>query len=294
MPTRQVTTITISEVVAKLLPAVGALVRSPHPNSKAVHRIVFRRRLVSQAGRVRVGLEAVRKAQVPEGAEVPPWPRLAVGRPKSAAESIPRRPSDIEPVLRRQNRQRDRAVQLLADDRDKTRTVPTVRLGNDNVVEGEWRDPDDLDRNRRTPRVIHGVKTWDVIDYLLKLKSITRKQGRAARRIRDQHERAVHGVRLGYERLSQTPGGFGPSAGPTEARSKAYEEYEIAKGTLGDNLWGWVELIVVQNRTLEEAGKRRKMHHNAAKNSLSNALDRLSEHYKEIDDAKRKENAASA
>lgn len=270
------TTIVLNTLAAASL-EVGILVRSPHPNSNGVLRIVGIRILAGE-GKTKLLLQKQPKCDIPEGAIIVPWPRLPRGRPAAQPQH---KPEPVESQAKKVRAQRMHVINLLHDDRDSDRLVASIRISNETALNDEWRDPDDLNANRRTPKMVSGYRSFDVVSFMVKNNAITSRQGRAARRLRDQHDRGVEGLRPGYDRLQQAPGSFGSGSGISEERSAALEEFNQAKAAIGPSLWQVVEFVIIGNHKLAEYAARKKQHHYKCAERLSSSLDRLGDHYAE-------------
>lgn len=263
--------ITVSSAVLDRLPPIGSLILSSLPPYQAIRRIVAVRTLVGRR-RAEIGLEAVSKALVPVGIMIPAWPKPA----ERSAPPPPREIGEVETPAKKARAQRIKAVALLQDDRDTDRLVSPVRLINGTAIDAIWRDPTDLNANRREPKQVRGVRAFDIVQYLFDMNSITRKQSRAARKIRDAFDRS-DGVRIGYDRLQQASGGT-MSDGPSSVTLEALEEFQAARAAIGKTLFEVVAFVVLNNNTLSGYAKYHKVHHYTAHTRLQCALDRLVDH----------------
>lgn len=287
MPRQAETLVYLPLSLRDSLPATGAIVRSPEKGSNALYRILGTRS-ISGSKKILVRLQPVpRSERAGIGATAHDWPRHdKPGRP-SQPEAVREHQPIITPA-QRARAARARAVELLADDRDEERTIPTVRLKNQTVIQSEWRDPADKNPHRRTPRVISGHRSYDAVEYFVNLGTFNRRQASAARRIRDQFDRAG-GVRVGYDRMQNVGGGFGPSAGLSEQQRAAIQAFEAAREAVGQTQWVFVSLAILEEKRLVEIAARMGMQAYQVQPRLLAALDALADHYHVLDEQRRRE-----
>jgi hypothetical protein len=67
--------------------------------------------------------------------------------------------------------------------------VDPIRRQNSTAVSSQWRDPEDRNVLRKTPKTISGFRADDPVDRLLASQTINRGQAWAARRLRIDFER---------------------------------------------------------------------------------------------------------
>ena len=269
------------------LPAVGSVVRSPVSKSQAVFRVLGIRNVVGEK-KVAVRLQPIPRSErdvmldmVKAGQSQPvaEWPRHpASGRPAGAVAAPKRTPGTITTRQQAAKAQRQRAVQLLADDRDPARVIPTARITNKNATGAEWRDPDDHNVQRRTPRVVQGHRNFDSIEYFVSINTFSKRQERTARRLRETFDRAG-GVRLGYDRMLQSSAGFGPTAGLSEQLVVAIQALESARNAIGVSGWPIIYLAILADRRLSEIAARVGMQPYQVQPRMLSSLDRLADHF---------------
>ena len=196
-------------------------------------------------------------------------------------------PGPITTRAQQTKAQRQRAVELLADDR-AGELIPSARVRNGNVLDAEWRDPADLNPNRRDPRVIKGKRAYDAITYFSGIGTFNKRQTAAARKLRDQFERAG-GIRIGYDRLTNVGSGYGPRDGLSEQQEVAIQAFEEARGAVGPSLWPIVFGVVLDDQRLTEIGKRLGQQAYQVQTRLLAAIDRLADYYRSLEGARRLE-----
>lgn len=228
----------------------------------------------------------VRLSDLPLGCEPLPW-RQAPKQRSRAAEPTNERKAVRTRAEREAERvdNRRRVVNLLRDDRDTNRLVHKVRADNGSIVAGEWRDPDDLSPNRRTARVIHGVRARNSIESLLDHGTINKSHAAAARRFRTEYELGEIGLKPSRN-LAEAPSGFSSGTGPSEARIQALQKYQQTASALMPHMLEAIIMIAVYDETIQGYSQKQKMNNvQQASGYVQAALDLLRDYYRRIDEA---------
>lgn len=233
----------------------------------------------------------IRVADLPTGAVVIPWP-VRPKLPSRAANAVMGPPPPVKARAKREVEKieaRRRVVTLLRDDRDGNRVVHKVRIDNETVFNGNWRDPDDLSPNRRSAKVIHGFRGRDCVQYLVDHNIISKSHAAAARRFRKEYELGEIGLRASRN-LAEQPSGFSSGIGPSEARVRAMQTYRATAGALLPHMLDAIVAVAVFDQTIKDYAAARKMNNaQAASGYVLAALDLLRDHYRRIDDVAKNE-----
>lgn len=243
------------------------------------------RKLLDRAGGIRYTLFGmhIRKADLPAGVNLRPWPKAPAPRRSRAAE--PPKVYPVTSLAKRQQVERKRIIALKHDEEDH-------RLKVDLAEAGEWRDPDDIDpRTRSSPRaksarVVHGIRAKDVLTTMTDMGTLGRTQKSAAQRFRREYELGEIGLR-GARSLAEEPGGFGPGAGPSASRLLHLERWQATAAAQRTNL-PILLYIVIGNRHIRDYATEHAMNRGIATGKFLSALDLLRDYYKDVDDAKPK------
>jgi hypothetical protein len=146
-----------------------------------------------------VGTKIATSSLAPD-AEVVPCPR---SRSTSRAAPPRHEPGPIATAAQTAKAQRDRVIGIKREQRaDAETATPAIRIGR-TAVEASWRDPNDLNVNRRFPKEIAGHRAVDNIDHMVSNDCISRRQGNAARRLRKSYELGVFGASVASVRKSR-------------------------------------------------------------------------------------------
>lgn len=263
-------------------PVCGAYYFSPSGKTAVcVSRV---RRMFGQRPKYRLFGMRIKIAELPTGIAPLPWPARPIRPPtRPGPAEAPRMAPAPSTAARAQARDRIRA--LLRDDRNEQRPVPVVRLDNRTVALGEWRDPEDLNAQRRSPKLIHGYRADDSVQTLLNSGTISKRHAQAARRFRKLYETGEVGLRPSRD-LSMPPNGFASGSPPTEYRLQALQDYRFACAALGHHLLSVILAIVIAGHTIEDYAIKRRMNRSAASGYVLASLDLLSDLFKKIDDEK--------
>jgi hypothetical protein len=227
-------------------------------------------------------------ANLPAGTTAMPWPKPAVRAPSQAAREV--MGPHLAPVTL-QAKQAAERKRLIANKRsasqaDAKSEVPAAQILTGHARSATWRDPADLNVQRRFAKEISGHRAGDAIKMLVDNNAINRKQARVADRLRRHYEQGVIGMR-GGPKWDFAPSGFGPSLGPSEIQCQALEHYNRAMGALG-RLGDIVLCCCLDGvETLSAYATRTGINRQVASGRLASALDVLMDHYDRVDgDAK--------
>lgn len=278
--------------------AAGSLIRSE--SGAGVLRVLGMVRLrtagtQAEEDRVRLVYERVRRAEVPAGVPVLPWPFRAPPRPSAvAAPASVRAPTDpgrLRSTIRRQHHDsRVAELRRVTGLHDGEPLVPAITretiLDRDGsvlrgplTVKATWIDPDDVSPNRREPKKVGGVKRADPLEGMMKRGRLKREHIEAADVYRLRWELAS-GARPGYERPEQAERRFGPSTGPSEILCQAMRSWLWVQGQFSHTEQSLLNWVVLCRGTISswagEVGCRR----DDGSLLLLSVLDRLVEMFK--------------
>jgi hypothetical protein len=220
-----------------------------------------------------------------------PWPK-AVRAPSRAALEIIGPPVAPPAIVTRAAKQATERKRILQQKRagllGETHALPVHQVTSGKVKTASWVDPDDLSPNRRVARQISGHRSaTDAIQLLLDGDSVSKKQAGAAVRLRKSYEVGVVGSTHG-PRWDSVPAGYGPGDGPTVAKLAALERFQRAQAALG-RLFDVVLSICLEGETISGYATRIKANRQTICGRLGAALDRLLDHWEELDAARKRE-----
>ena len=118
----------------------------------------------------------------------------------------------------------------------------------------------------------------DRIEWLLAHKRIDVAQHSAGRKLQHDSELAQIGS---YAMLTDVKGGSGTNRLP-DLKCDAIARVNAARAHVGSKGVGWriLELVVIENRSLEKAAAQMRIHSRGALPALQGALDALAAHYR--------------
>lgn len=297
--------ITIERLIAERLfsraPAPGDYYHSATGKTLlAVSRV---RKVMDAKGRVSYRLmgDRVRPTDLPAGTTAMPWPSQPKKHTKPA-NAIPliiteaQKKASLARVVGRsiaQQAARKRVVQLLRDDKDIERQVHTVRVINGSVTEAEWRDPEDMSVQRRVPRTVRGFRSADEVAKMLDRGTISKIQAATGRRFRKIYELGVVGLRPSTD-LAAAFGsrGFQSADGPSEARLKNLQTYNLIVSLLGTGPIRIVEAVCIHNESIMRYSDRRRMNRSAGLGYFQASIDTVAAFFEREDAARRTEGVA--
>ena len=158
----------------------------------------------------------------------------------------------VEEAARKTRNEQRRKVVALAD--LQTGPVEKVRLDRD-VEQTSWRDPDDDNPNRRTPKMVQGHRR---IDHLLRMQReniIDERQAASGVRFRDDYE-IGEGARVGSERSEIKAGGV-PE--PDATQLDALRRYRLAVQAVGQGRCSLIMHVCLHNLSLTQWVDRKRM-----------------------------------
>lgn len=291
---------------------VGALIHSE--TGTAILRVLGMTRLHTAGtspdkDAVRLTYARVRRADLPERATIRPWPFRAADGPVERQATDPGR-------LRQSIRQakREGAVAQLkrvASFDDGEPVVPlvatqSVMAADGTVLRGplttraDWRDPDDVNPNRREPKKVAGVKRADPLETaLLRPKqhdyiALRREHVIAADQYRYAWEIGPGGARPGADRFQGfTDRAFGPSSGPTEVQSARMEAWRRLDAQFSPAAQDALHYIVLDRNPVSKWAAKVGGDRRYASGFLVGVLDALWHHFRaEVDEIMRRDSLA--
>ena len=162
----------------------------------------------------------------------------------------------IDPALAARNRQQahDAARKARNDERRRVialsilqaSPVEPVRMGRD-VDVASWRDPEDTNVQRRTPKMVSGHRRIDTLIRLHLGGTVTKEHVAAGFRFRDDHELS-DGARPGSER-TEIRGSSG-AGGPDDVQLAAIARFRAAVEAVGKGPSTMVAHVVLLTRSL--------------------------------------------
>jgi Domain of unknown function (DUF6456) len=224
---------------------------------------------------------------LPADAAILPWPRArSVGRPRSRAAEAPLpsdKPAIITTKAQKQTVERKRITQQRRDHAadPANALVDPIRRANKTAVASVWRDHEDVNLQRRTPKTVSAFRSDDPVDRLAASQTITRPQAWAARRLRIDYERGCLQQHGSIDWSRGGGGGFESGAGPSEYIVMALERFQNAQRALGRS-FGVVFSVCIEGGTLKSYAARLGITPSSASGKLLVALQRLLDHYDEV------------
>ena len=207
------------------------------------------------------------------------WPR----KPRSAipAEPPPKRKGPFSSRRQAAELNRKRIIALRHNEEEH-------RVKTGSAVTAEWSDPDDVNPRRREARVIRGIKSTDIIDILIDKGTLGKHQARAAQRFRKEYELGEVGLRASRG-LAEVRSGFEPGEGPSASRLLHLEAWQATAYVVGKYAMPLMIHVLIFGKTTTSYAEQNRMGRHLPAGMLLNSLNRLREHYGEIDKAKDKE-----
>jgi hypothetical protein len=228
----------------------------------------------------------VKRSELGADAVILPWPRDRKPQPRAEVLGPPTAPTAIVTLAAKATAERKRVLGIKRQHNDPHRTVEPIRLANQTLESGDWRDPDDVSLVRRVPKMVHGYRAPDPIDRLVASDTITRKQAHAARRFRRLFELGEIGLR-GARDLSAPPSGYSSGSPPSEKRVEALIAYQAAAASLGKRLLGVVLAIVIRGDTIQKYAADAGRSRSAASGFVVACFERLTDHFEVVDGQER-------
>lgn len=266
------------------LPEVGSYLACPGKTEIALLLSVVRK--VSDDGRpmVRLAGTRFRTSEYPPDITPMPWPRQKP--PSRAAETPPAtdKPAAIVTKAVKARIERDRIRNQRRDyaSDPANQLVDPVRWANGSAVAGTWRDPDDRNVLRKTPRAITGFRATDTLVSLQQSGTLTRQLVGAARRLRGDYENGCLQANGATDWARGGVSSGGTPVGISERVLQFLERFQRAQTALGRS-FEIVEIVVLQERTLKAYAERHGIQPAAASGRLFAALQRLQDWYDSID-----------
>lgn len=226
----------------------------------------------------------VKATEQPADAVPMPWPRKP--RPSRAAEAPKRREGPFPTRRSEADQNRKRLVALRHDEEDHR-----VKTGSATVA--EWQDPDDVNPRRREARIIRGMKSTDIIDILVDKGTLGKHQARSAQRFRKEYELGEEGLRASRG-LGEVRGGFEPGQGPSEMRVLHLRVWQETAFIVGKSAMPLMLHVLIHGRSTASYAAKHKIGRHLPAGMLLNSINRLREHYGEIDKEKEKQKQAEA
>lgn len=253
------------------------------------------RKVLSHGGasQIRLTVLRMRKTDIPDDITPQPWPeprkqRNRAAEPVNTSDKTRRRDGTvIGPMVSKAKQQTEQRRKIIGARYDET--DHRQKVGH--AVEGDWSDPDDIDpRARASPRakaakVIHGLRARDVLAHLSEIGTISRSQKIAGQRFRSEWELGELGLK-GSRNLGEEPGGFGPGAGPSEARLVHLETFQATCRALRVHNTSFLMCTVCGGEILTDYAARRQLNRSVVTGMLLSGLNLLRDIYKEVDEAK--------
>lgn len=143
----------------------------------------------------------------------------------------------------------------------------------------EFREARDIaGKGKRKPELGPQNIRVDRIEWLLSHKRIDVAQHSAGRKLQHDSELAQIGS---YAMLTDVKGGSGTNRLP-DLKCDAIARVNAARAHVGGKGVGWriLELVVIENVSLERAAERMRIHSRGALPALQGALDALAAHYR--------------
>lgn len=150
-----------------------------------------------------------------------------------------------------------------------------LKIGFDGEVP-EFREARDLDGKGRRQAIL-GPQNINVdrLEWLLAHKRIDAAQHAAGRRLQADSEQAQIG---GFQTL-QGPGGGSGTTRLSDAKCDAIGRVNAARVHVGGSGWRMIEMVALENISLEKAAGRLRINTRGALPVLQAALDTLVSHY---------------
>jgi hypothetical protein len=235
----------------------------------------------------------LRRADVPDGAVIHPWPRRQPGRPR--ASEPPRAPAAIVTRAAAAQAERRRVLALRRSLGDPSlQQVDPVRVASGSAVASEWRDPDDINPNRRIARTIRGFRAADPVDVLFNLVTFNRAQAAAAKRFQKLYELGEIGLKPAPNMLGAGTG-FAPGVGPSESRLIWLEAYQQVCAALRRSNVAVLLAVIIRGDKLADFARVRNLSRPLVSGMLLAAVQFLIDFWEEADNKrKRVEQAVAA
>ncbi len=160
---------------------------------------------------------------------------------------------------------------------------PSIRAANRTAESSEWRDPDDVARNVRTPRVIGGMRAADPLLRLSNNGTIDNRHMAAATKLRRDYEIGILGAHPGRSGVPDHIDGGGNGT-PEEMRLAALGRFRAAMASIAGLGAAIICHVVIgqadgSHRDVTTFARSFGMEPKTATGLLIGALDRLAEHY---------------
>lgn len=189
--------------------------------------------------------------------------------------------------FRRQRRditqEAERAIEALAEERAPRAQREAVLDRHGLVVReaiaeaSSWRDPDDLNPNARSPRLVAGYRRVDELRRLYVSGGVTEKQFKAAQQLLTDCELAG-GARPGSQPASVRVDAAS-QFGPGQVQLDAARRFREAMQVLGQFASAVLMYALLENAKVSEVARNFNVQHYQALGWLQGALERLVEHY---------------
>lgn len=149
----------------------------------------------------------------------------------------------------------------------------------DRYVQSTWRDPDDDDPNRRTPKLVHGVRRYDVLQSMHRANDseITIEHMKAVGRWVTAYEVGVEGASPGSGRMEYIDDSSRPDI--SQKRMDLHREWREVKAALGERNCEVLIWVVFGNWPISRVAQACKVNDHRAKERVIGALCRLHEIY---------------
>jgi hypothetical protein len=226
----------------------------------------------------------VSAATLAPGTVTKPWPSPVKAASKAAMpQAMGPHQAPVSPAAKQQATRRHVMGLKKAATADSQLAVPGHQIATLKVTQASWVDPDDVNPLRRRAREVQGYRsTSDSIKHLQDIGSITKKQAYAAARLRRSYEAGALGC-MPHADWSSTPTGYGSGAGPSEIKLQNLERFQQAMAALG-RLADVVLQICLEGETISGYATRTRVNRQSICGRLGAALDRLLDHWDDLDE----------